>query len=60
MANQTRPKFTVITNENYENNLEHNNVTNPLKQVNPYQEKLLRFVNQEGGKKFTVRDLLKW
>lgn len=54
-----KSKFTVISNPNRETH--DSSVTNPIpKAINPYQEKFLRFVNQEGGRKFTVEDLLKW
>ena len=48
-----KSKFTVISNPNRETH--DSSVTNPIpKAINPYQEKFLRFVNQEGGRKFTV------
>jgi len=63
-------KFKVITNENLTDN--NNNsydyqkarmksyLTNPLKiQGQSLKEDLMRFTNGEGGRRFTVEDLLR-
>ena len=58
-------KFTVISNENtIEDNFRKERVrsyqTNPLRwQGQSLKEELLRFTNGEGGRRFTVEDLLR-
>ena len=58
-------RFTVISNETKtENNFRKERVrayqTNPLKmQGQSLREQLVRFNNEEGGKRFTVEDLLR-
>ena len=64
---EKRQKFSVIINEKLERDAEARGIgsptyqTNPLSaEANPLKEKLMRHVNEEGGRKFTVEDLLKW
>lgn len=72
---ETKRKFTVISNENYETDnkikerereqehkkREREYHTNPLKwQGQSLREDFMRFTNNEGGARFTVEDLLKW
>ena len=63
---ENRRKFSVIINEkmeqdSYKKNTSNQYQTNPMAAVtNPLREKLVRHVNEEGGRKFTVEDLLKW
>ena len=57
MTTEQRKRFTVITNQE----LEHKEKEKLRSyQTNPLQEKLMKFVNNEAGKKFSVDDLLKW
>lgn len=68
MANER--KFRVITNENltenrntdhdYEKEHRKSYLTNPLKiQGQSLKEDFLRYNNNEGGRRFTVEDLLR-
>ena len=63
---EKRRNFSVIINEKLEHDAEKRITgssyqTNPLgAAANPLKEKLMRHVNEEGGRKFTVEDLLKW
>ena len=63
MANKS--KFTVISNEKtIENNFEKERVrsyqTSPLsEQQQSLKEQLMRFRNEEAGRRFTVEDLLR-
>ena len=57
MTTEQRKRFTVITNHEFEH---EEKVKYKSYQTNPLQEKLMKFVNNEGGKKFSVDDLLKW
>ena len=50
-------RFTVITNKELINNNEERHRTY---QTNPLREKLMKFTNEEAGKKFGIEDLLKW
>jgi len=59
MATLARERFTVILNEKFEQE-EANNKRSAYYQTNPLKEDFMRFVNQEGGRKFTVEDWLKW
>ena len=54
-----RKRFTVITNENFENETGFKEKHKSY-QTNPLTEKLMKFTNSEGGRKFSVEDLLKW
>ncbi len=59
MTLNEKKRFTVITNDNFEKESgfkeEHKSYhTNPLK------EKLMKFTNNEAGRKFNVDDLLRW
>ena len=57
MTTEQRKRFTVITNQE----LKHKEKEKLRSyQTNPLQEKLMKFVNNEAGKKFSVDDLLKW
>ncbi len=61
MTTEQRKRFTVITNHELEHKEKEKSrlyQTNPLK--DPIKEKLMKFVNNEAGKKFSVEDLLKW
>lgn len=59
MTPEERKRFTVITNENYEDDIgvkeKHKSY-----QTNPLTEKLMKFTNNEAGRKFSIEDLLKW
>ena len=70
---ETKRRFTVISNENYETDndikeqerehkkREREYHTSPLKwQGQSLREDFMRFTNGEGGSRFTVEDLLKW
>ncbi len=50
-------RFTVITNKEFVN---HNEERHRTYQTNPLKEKLMKFTNEEAGKKFGIEDLLKW
>lgn len=56
MATEQRKRFTVISNNEVNNNQERHRAY----QTNPLQEKFLKFANEEAGKKFGIEDLLKW
>ena len=64
MANEKR-RFTVISNENaIEDSFRKKRIssyqTNPLSiQGQSLREQLMRFTNEEAGRKFTVEDLLR-
>ncbi len=57
MTLEQRKRFTVITNYELEHKEEEKHRSY---QTNPLKEKLMKFVNNEAGKKFSVEDLLKW
>ena len=59
MVKDNRKRFTVITNENFENEVGFKE-KHKSDQTNPLKEKLMKFVNEEAGHKFGVEDLLKW
>ena len=59
MTSNERKRFTVITNENFENSTEFREKHKSY-QTNPLTEKLMKFTNNEGGRKFSIEDLLKW
>ena len=65
MAEEQRSKFTVISNEKMsEDYLKKKRIrsyqTNPLNiQGQSLKEQFMRFTNGEGGKRFTVEDLLR-
>ena len=56
MTIEQRKKFTVISNNEVNNNQERHLTY----QTNPLKEKLMKFTNEEAGKKFGIEDLLKW
>lgn len=56
MTSDKRKLFTVITNHELEHKESYH--TNPID--NPLREKLMKFTNNEAGRKFEVQDLLKW
>ena len=64
MTNEQKSRFTVINNENYENERENtvDKITppNPEFHTNPMYEKLLNYKSLQKKKRFTVEDLLKW
>ncbi len=63
MTHKEKMRFTVITNHELENKekekdkelSKHENY-----QTNPLREKLVKFVNNDSGHKFSVEDLLRW
>ena len=65
MTNEQRKRFTVISNERKEeDNFKKERIrayqTNPLKvQGASLREQFMMFTNGEGGRKFTVEDLLR-
>lgn len=59
MVKDNRKRFTVITNENFENEVGFKEKHKSY-QTNPLKEKLMKFVNEEAEHKFGVEDLLKW
>ncbi len=62
MTSDQRKRFTVITNHELEHKEKeyHEAEKHRSYQTNPLREKLMKFVNNEAGKKFGVDDLLKW
>ena len=56
MTTEQRKRFTVISNNEVYNNQERHRTY----QTNPLKEKLMKFTNEEAGKKFRIEDLLKW
>ena len=65
MAEEKR-RFTVISNTKLEEEREEREKNKYVKarkasfQTNPLREQFLRFTNEEGGKRFSIEDLLKW
>ena len=57
MTTEQRKKFTVISNDKFNHTDEERHRTY---QTNPLKEKLMKFTNEEAGKKFGIEDLLKW
>lgn len=55
MTTEQRKRFTVISNNEVNNQERHRTY-----QTNPLKEKLMKFTNEEAGKKFGIEDLLKW
>ena len=55
MTTEQRKRFTVISNNEVNNNQERHRTY----QTNPLKEKLMKFTNEEAGKKFGIEDLLK-
>ena len=64
MTKENRNRFTVITNEERiqkeEKRDKYRNAILSGYQTNPLRERLIKFNNEEGGRKFTVEDWLKW
>ena len=70
MASENKQRFSIIVNnsETTEQEKERERekdkrVSSPINssQTHPLlQEKLMRYVNNEGGRRFTVEDWLKW
>jgi len=64
MTKENRNRFTVITNEERiqkeEKRDKYRNAILSGYQTNPLRERLVKFNNEEGGRKFTVEDWLKW
>ena len=58
-ASEAKKHFRVIVNEKMEHN-EYMGISHNSYQTDPLREKLVRFRNEEGGKRFTVEDLLRW
>lgn len=58
MTTENKSKFTVIDGTRENITERHREVSGY--QTNPLREKLIRFVNNEAGPKFSVDDLLKW
>lgn len=56
MTTEQRKRFTVISNNELNNNEERHRTY----QTNPLKEKLMKFTNEEAGKKFGIEALLKW
>ena len=65
MTDEQRRQFTVISNENMTNdNFRKERLrsyqTNPLNiQGNSLKEQFMKFTNGDGGRRFTVEDLLR-
>lgn len=59
MTTSERKKFTVISNENFENETGFKEKHKSY-QTDPLREKFVKFVNEEKKRKFSVEDLLKW
>ena len=65
MTDKQRQRFTVISNENMkEDNFRKERLrsyqTNPLNvQGNSLREQFMKFTNGDGGRRFTVEDLLR-
>ena len=60
MATESKNRFTIISNNNYEIEAEQQKTVSG--HSNPFYEKLLTFRNlqEQQKKRFTVDDLLKW
>lgn len=65
MTDEQRKRFTVIsneemTNDNYRKERLRSYQTNPLNiQGNSLREQFMKFTNGDGGRRFTVEDLLR-
>lgn len=59
MTVENKKRFTVISNTEFGNESDLRE-RHRAYQTNPLKEKLVKFNNNEGGKKFGVDDLLKW
>lgn len=59
MTVENKKRFTVISNTELENEADSRE-RHRAYQTNPLKEKLMKFTNNEAGKKFGVEDLLKW
>ena len=57
MTTEQKKRFTVISNNDFNNSEKERHRTY---QTNPLKEKLMKFTNEEAGKKFGIEDLLKW
>ena len=58
MTTEQRKRFTVISNNDFNHSEEKER--HRTYQTNPLKEKLMKFTNEEAGKKFGIEDLLKW
>ena len=58
MATDEKKRFTVITNHELEHHEKHKYKSDY--QTDPMREKFMKFVNNEGGRRFSVEDLLNW
>ncbi len=57
MTTEQKKRFTVISNNDFNHSEKERH---RAYQTNPLKEKLMKFANEECGKKFSVEDLLKW
>ena len=57
MTTEQKKRFTVISNNDFNHSEKERHRTY---QTNPLKEKLIKFANEDDGKKFSVEDLLKW
>lgn len=55
MTTEQQKRFTVISNPNMEQENKHTKSYH----TNPLTEKLMKFTNNEGGRKFGIQDLLR-
>ena len=58
MATDEKKRLTVITNHELEHREKHKYKSDY--QTDPMREKFMKFVNNEGGRRFSVEDLLNW
>lgn len=56
MTTELQKRFTVISSPNAEKKKEEHTKSY---QTNPLTEKLMKFTNNEGGRKFGIQDLLR-
>lgn len=62
MTPEQRKRFTVIKNKNTEDTEQqrYHKARAASYHTNPLKEQLARFVNEEAGPRFSVKDLLNW
>ena len=59
MTSTERKRFTVISNEKLEKEIELKEKHRSY-QTDPLRERLVKYVNEENKRKFSIEDMLKW
>ena len=57
-ASEARKRFSVLINEKFELD-KQKGITHNSYQTDPLREQLVRFRNDEGGRRFSIEDLLR-